>query len=161
MPWPDPLRRIGKQVGVLACDQYPGPDPGCRPVQLTVRGFGSHRYLLWVVLTLLSLAGMLGASTIETYHTETLSPDGHYRTVARKNWLSSLLPAMPGQGSDAPGSITIYEVATGRSLGRQPVDTIWFVHAIRWQDGRAYIPAVASWPLQTLQNRQPSGRNPR
>ena len=98
-------------------------------------------------MALLLVAGGIGVLRLEVRHSEFLSPDGRFRVVTSKRWILGLLPHMPGQGSDDPGSVTIYETASNRSLGRQPVDMLSFAYDIRWSEDRAYIPAVASWQL--------------
>lgn len=106
-----------------------------------------YRRLGWSVVALLLVAGAIGVLRLEVHHSEYLSPDGRYRVVASKRWIYGLLPSMPGQGSDDPGSITIHEVASNRSLGRHEVDMVSFAYDIRWSEDRAHIPAVASWSL--------------
>ena len=84
---------------------------------------------------------------LEVYHAELLSPDKRYRAVASKHWIYGLMPTLPGQGSDAPGSITLYRTDTGVSLGKRPVDMVSFLVDLRWSEHQAWIPAVARWQL--------------
>lgn len=106
-----------------------------------------YRLLGGGVIASLLVAGGFGVLHLEVHHSEFLSPDGRFRVVASKRWIHGLLPSMPGQGSDAPGSINLYEVGSNRNLGRQAVDMVSFAYDIRWSEDRAHIPAVASWRL--------------
>ena len=106
------------------------------------------RRRMTLVAVILMLLSTLLITRYEVYHSEVVSPDGRYRAVAHRRWMPSLIGRMPGQGSDSPGSITIYEIATERNLGRRPVAMVSFIADLRWSDDEASIPAVATWPLE-------------
>jgi hypothetical protein len=82
-------------------------------------------------------------------HARRESPDGAFVAIARTQLFYSLMPVMPGQGSDKPGHITVYR-------GSQSCGSIW-VHMVsqfydlRWQlDGpprRAEIRVGGTWNL--------------
>ena len=114
-----------------------------------MRHIGSPRRkrLLLSLLLLSALAATVSLFRLEVYHSERMSPDGRYRAVAHKRWVFGLFAVMPGQGSDAPGSITLYNAHTNANLGRRPVEMVSFINDIRWRKDQARIPAVASWQL--------------
>jgi len=107
-----------------------------------------RRNILLGLLLISALAVTVSLFRLEVYHSERMSPDGRYRAVAYKRWVFGLFAMMPGQGSDAPGSITLYNARTNANLGRRPVDMVSFINDIRWRDHQARIPAVASWQLR-------------
>ena len=109
----------------------------------------SPRSVLRVIALLAAAVGLYWLARYEVYHAEIVSPDGRYLAVAHRRWIQGLLPAMPGQGSDASGSITIHDQCTGRALGRRPVAMVSFLVDLRWGASEAWIPAVARWPLGT------------
>ena len=82
---------------------------------------------------------------METPHTEIISPNGKYHAIVSKRLLFGLLPAFPGQGSDSPGSITIYEITTGKNMGRRKLEMVLMAHDLEWSDNGAKIKSVAYW----------------
>ena len=88
------------------------------------------------------IAGALWAWRLEIPHSDFLN------WTALPVIVAGFQPAagMPGQGSDF-GQHHAVRGISGRSLGRQAVDMLWFAYDIRWTTDRAHIPAAASWQL--------------
>jgi len=77
------------------------------------------------------------------------SPDGAFTAVTRARLLSSLLPAMPGQGSDKAVYVTVYKDAA--SCGTARVEPGWIARdEFSWDMARrrAAIKLVAEWDLE-------------
>lgn len=56
----------------------------------------------------------------------------------------SWIPAFPGQGSDKPGFITVYE--HGKEVCRVDVFTLWHARdSFFWQEDRAYLDGQLIW----------------
>ena len=74
------------------------------------------------------------------------SPDGAFTAVVTSPLLWSLIPGMPGSGSDRPGAVRI-ERRDGRSCGRAPLELVQLAYGLRWEAGEASLPAIAHWDL--------------
>ena len=72
------------------------------------------------------------------------SPDGRYEVITSTRRYESLIPRMPGQGSDKPGFVTIVS-REGECFGSIPVDMLWFAASIEWSADGAEIPGVGEW----------------
>lgn len=82
-------------------------------------------------------------ATLEEYASFT-RPDGHYRVVViRKKVLTAL---MPGQASDAPGEVWLYN-QQGNVLYKTDIQMVQLVDHVDWQDKKAYIKLIADWDL--------------
>jgi hypothetical protein len=72
-------------------------------------------------------AVVLAVATIwraDTLYREWDSKDGTISVVVRKQWISSFIPAMPGQGGDAPGWVTVIDRRTGATLLHKRVSMV-------------------------------------
>ena len=73
-----------------------------------------------------------------------LSPDGRFKMVVYR------LPmpmAMPGQSSDAPGFVRLYDQRSGRILQQKDVDMVQNVDQFEWSPTNLYIKLFADWRL--------------
>lgn len=102
-----------------------------------------------IIITIATLSIVtVGLLTLEAPHSEFQSPDKKYRAVVRTKFISGLFPAMPGQGSDSPGSITLYDANTGKNLGKRKLDMLQRAHEIEWTDDGAKIKFVPEWKFK-------------
>jgi len=76
------------------------------------------------------------------------SPDGRFTAVTRTRLLSTLLPAMPGQGSDEPVYVTVYNGSASCVTARiEPGAIARDEFAWDLARRRATIKLVAEWDL--------------
>jgi hypothetical protein len=103
--------------------------------------------VLIAAVVVAAVAAILLAPVLE--HSRLQSPDGAFVAVVRTQPAHILLPALPGQGSDKPGRITVY--GGDRSCGGVWVPMVSMARDLRWElDGiprRAAIRLVATWDL--------------
>jgi hypothetical protein len=80
----------------------------------------------WIIGCATVVAVVAGAVAwrADTLYREWDSKDGTIRAVVRKQWISSIIPAMPGQGGDAPGWVTVIDRRTGSILLHKRVDMV-------------------------------------
>ena len=82
-------------------------------------------------------------------HSRRASPDGAFVAVARTQPLYSMIPVMPGQGSDKPGRVTVYRGE--ENCGSAWVEMVSFFYDLQWRlDVRpreAAIRLAATWNL--------------
>src|SRR4051812_12343505 len=82
-------------------------------------------------------------------HSQRDSPDGEFRAVSRTQPFYVLVAFMPGQGSDKPGTVTVYR--DNQSCGSAWVPMVSFLYDLQWQLERrprqAEIRAVVTWNL--------------
>ncbi len=92
-------------------------------------------------------------------HGRATSPDGEFVAIAHTQPIYSVIGAMPGQGSDKPGRVTVYR-------GNQPCGSAWvpmvaLVYDLRWEldtmPRRAEIKLVATWDLDDCSVERVSG----
>jgi hypothetical protein len=102
-----------------------------------------------VVALIAAMAALLFAPIVE--HHRVQSPDGVFTAVVRTQPFRALIGAMPGQGSDKPGRVTVYR-------GSQSCGSVWlpmvsFLYDLRWETEqrprRAEIRLTATWNLDT------------
>ena len=72
------------------------------------------------------------------------SPDGRYRVTV---WRDAVLFAMPGQGSDAPGTVSLTDWG-GRELFSTPLEMVQLASLPQWQPGRVSMKLIFDWPLE-------------
>ncbi len=75
------------------------------------------------------------------------STDGRYQIVLLSQPYQSLIPRMPGGGSDRPGWVEL-EDNNGRSFGRVPIAMLHMVHSLQFTEDGASIPAVGRWEFR-------------
>jgi hypothetical protein len=80
----------------------------------------------------------------------TESPDGEFVVVVKTRLFDSLLPVMPGQSGDKPGSVTMMR-KDGRSCGSAALDMVSYIYDLRWELDRtprlARIGPIVTWNL--------------
>lgn len=101
--------------------------------------------LLALVFACIAVAGYTywKRTRLEQY-LEVQSPDHRFRLVVyrRPIWPST----MPGQGSDAPGIVRLYD-QSGRLLDESPIEMVQQIHDVHWRQGRVEVPLVFSFKL--------------
>jgi hypothetical protein len=84
------------------------------------------------------------------------SPDRRFRIVIYRAapWWRRWVMAGPGQGSDAPGLVCLYEVATGKRLERKRVEMLQMIgfSEITWSATNVHITLFADWKLPGPRN---------
>src|SRR5438477_4811091 len=70
-----------------------------------------------------------------------LSPDGRFEILVYRSrqWFG----AMPGQAGDAPGSICLLQVASGRILERKHVEMVQLVDQVAWSPTNVEVKLIA------------------
>ncbi len=71
-----------------------------------------------------AIVAVAAAWRADTPYREWDSRDGSLRIVVKKQWIASFIPAMPGQGGDAPGWVTVIDKRTGATLLRKSVPMV-------------------------------------
>lgn len=67
------------------------------------------------------------------------SPDGQYSVYALKYRYGQYIPVFPGQGSDAPGKIYLYDEVEKKVLASGHIPMVWMLGDIEWSEDRAYF----------------------
>ena len=110
---------------------------------------GALRFALWAVTLLLMMAAVVAgirthrrarASEYRSY----ASPDGRFRFVVYR--IPSTF-AMPGQSSDAPGFVRLYDLRSGRILQEKDVEMVQLIDQFEWSSTNLYIKLFADWKL--------------
>jgi hypothetical protein len=71
-------------------------------------------------------------------------PDGRYRVVVVR---TPAWPAlMPGQASDAPGRVELYD-QHGKLLRETKIDMVQLVDHVDWEEKKVRIKLIAEWDL--------------
>jgi hypothetical protein len=73
-----------------------------------------------------------------------LSPDGRFKMVVFR---LPMLMAMPGQSSDAPGFVRLYDQRSGRILQQKEVEMVQNIDQFEWSPTNLYIKLFADWRL--------------
>jgi len=101
-----------------------------------------------VILASLVLAGTLFAPTLRraaaSEYRTSQSPDGKYKIVVYR--LTDFSFRMPGQSSDAPGYVRLYD-RIGRVLAQTDVEMVQLADRISWEKNKVSIWLVAEWNL--------------
>lgn len=104
------------------------------------------RIILGLLVALICAAGLLLVSRYSggpTEYARYKSPDGRFELVFYRH---PMLFAMPGQGSDAPGTIVLLTSA-GRELQRTPVSMVQLVTEPRWGEDSVGMKLLFDWTL--------------
>lgn len=95
----------------------------------------------------LALGSLLSLFGCESPSIQTISsPNNQYCLVVRAY---PMLFALPGQGSDAPGTITLYS-ASGEALSTSSLAMLQYLGNVEWQDNQVSIEIgldTVIWPL--------------
>ena len=98
-----------------------------------------------VVLATFCMIGMVRSYRVERYRRD--YPPDQFTVVlsARPYAHFPLIPmSMPGQGSDGPGYLEIFD-PHGKSCGGVPLEMIQIGWDFQWETNKASIPLVAEW----------------
>ena len=71
------------------------------------------------------------------------SPDGSYTVTV---WRHPRLYAMPGQGSDAPGTVTLTD-RSGRVVQSVPIAMVQLASKPRWEGRKVSMKLIFEWDL--------------
>jgi len=74
-----------------------------------------------------------------------LSPDGRFKVVVFRS--RQLFGTMPGQASDAPGTVCLYATGTGKLLEKTRIEMVQLVDVVTWSSTNVDIKLVADWKL--------------
>jgi hypothetical protein len=102
-----------------------------------------------VAITVVAVVAVIAAYAIwQRVHLEQYrvidSPDSRFRLVVyrRQMWPS----AMPGQGSDAPGVVRLYD-RSGHLLDEAEIPMVQRINDLEWTKDRVTVPLVFDWKL--------------
>ena len=104
------------------------------------------RILLGLLVALICAGLLIAAAWYyggTTEYARYSSPDGRHELVVYRH---PMLFAMPGQGSDAPGTIVLLSKA-GHELNRTSVAMVQLVSPPRWGTGNVGMKLLFDWPL--------------
>lgn len=74
-------------------------------------------------------------------------PTGEYEAVVTYSKIHSVLPSMPGQGSDMGGRIAIYD-REGNFYGGGSMDFVRDGYELEWTETGAYLKFVGEWDFE-------------
>jgi hypothetical protein len=104
-----------------------------------------QRFMIGVGSALLAVAGYVYwvNTRLEQYRV-IQSPDHRFRLVVyrRPIWPST----MPGQASDAPGIVRLYD-ASGRLLNEAPIEMVQQINDIEWSPDHVGVPLTFDFKL--------------
>ena len=107
-----------------------------------------YRRPLLIVVAVVAAVMALLLSPVQQ-HWRTQSPDGAFAAVARSQPIRSLIPILPGGGSDKPGRVTVYR--GDQPCGSAAVPMVSYVYDVRWEldakPRRAELRLIATWNL--------------
>ena len=86
------------------------------------------------------LSGYLSSEEYRSF----VRPDGHYRVVVIRTSMWSAF--MPGQASDAPGLVQLYD-QNDQLLQETKVEMVQLIEQVKWKDQSVHIKLVAEWKL--------------
>ena len=104
------------------------------------------RVVLGLIVALACAGGLLAASWYfggTTEYARFKSPDERYEVVVYRH---PMLLALPGQGSDAPGTIVLLDAA-GRELQSTSVGMVQQVSEPRWSEDAVAMKLLFRWKL--------------
>jgi hypothetical protein len=73
------------------------------------------------------------------------SPDGRHKVVVvrSRTWFAS----MPGQSSDTPGWVEIYDLQREKLIARKRIEMVQMVDEVNWSATNVEIKFVGQWQL--------------
>ena len=97
-----------------------------------------------LVLIIFVSCWFVSARQTEQVYASFSRPDGNYTVVVRRR---SVWPSlMPGQASDAPGKVQLYD--RNRKLLRETnVEMVQLVESVNWSQKKVTIKLIADWDL--------------
>lgn len=103
--------------------------------------------MIFVVFVVVALAAFglraLYRSSAAEYRSYT-SPDGRFKMVVYR---LPMFMAMPGQSSDAPGFVRLYDQRSGLVLQQKDIEMVQLIEQFAWSTTNLYIKFVADWRL--------------
>ena len=100
--------------------------------------------IFFIIVIIIITAWYVFGSSSEEY-TRFTRPDGAYKIIVYKqNSPFSFL--MPGQGSDAPGNVRLYD-KDDNLLKEKNVEMVQLADNVIWSDNHVSIKLVAEWDL--------------
>jgi hypothetical protein len=108
---------------------------------------GPRFVLLGCLLVIVAIATLAFVPWLEVRREQ--SPDGAFTMVTRNQLFWTLVPMMPGQGSDKPVYVTVYKGA--QSCGTARVEPGWIARdEFSWDlpRHRAAVKLAAEWELE-------------
>ena len=109
------------------------------------------RILLGLLVAMVCAAGILLMARYSggpSEYARFKSPDGRFELVVYRQ---PMLFAMPGQGSDAPGTIVL-QTSDGEELQRAPVTMVQQVSNPRWAEDKVSMKLLFDWKLPASGN---------
>ena len=94
--------------------------------------------LIWTVIYLLIAQSEYGRYA---------DPTGEYEVVLTYPKLYTFIPAMPGQGGDKSGTVTIYD-QDGNYHGSHAIDFVRDGYSIEWTETGASLEFVGEWDFE-------------
>lgn len=94
--------------------------------------------LIWAVIYL---------SIAQVEYTRLADPAGEYEAVVTYSKIHHFMPGMPGQGSDRPGTISVYD-RKGNFYGSGSLNFIRDGYEIEWTENGASLPFVGEWDFE-------------
>ncbi len=104
------------------------------------------RILLGLLVAIVCAAGILLVARYSggpSEYARFKSPDGRFELIVYRR---PMLFAMPGQGSDAPGTIVL-QTSAGEELRRAPVSMLQLVSEPRWGEDKVSMKLLFDWKL--------------
>ncbi|MEM1198170.1 MAG: hypothetical protein AAGI06_02565 [Pseudomonadota bacterium] len=104
------------------------------------------RILLGLLVAVVCAAGILLVARYSggpSEYARFKSPDGRFELVVYRQ---PVLFAMPGQGSDAPGTVVL-QTSAGEELQRTPVSMVQLVSEPRWDEDKVSVKLLLDWAL--------------
>lgn len=101
--------------------------------------------LALIVVAIAAFAYVLAADASHSKFREFASPDGRFEVIVYRSrqWFGTT----PGNSSDAPGNVCLYETATGKLLRRKHVEMVQLVERVVWSATNVEIRLIADWRL--------------
>ena len=101
---------------------------------------------LVVCLFVLAVVGTLFYKTHQkAIYKKFASPDGKYEVIVYR--YGSIM-SFPGQGSDAPGLVRLYDLSSGRRINQCKIEMVQLVDRCEWSQTNVSIPLIADWKLR-------------
>ncbi|MEL6334048.1 MAG: hypothetical protein AAFQ76_15820 [Cyanobacteria bacterium J06626_26] len=94
--------------------------------------------LIWAVIYL---------SIAQVEYTRLADPAGEYEAIVTYSKIHHFMPGMPGQGSDRPGTISVYD-RKGNFYGSGSLNFIRDGYEIEWTENGASLPFVGEWDFE-------------
>ena len=115
------------------------------------------RILLGLLVALICAAALIAASWYfggTTERSRFQSPDGRHLLVVYRH---PMLFTMPGQGSDAPGTVVLQD-ANGRELNRTPISMVQLISDPRWREDAVSMKLLFDWKLPQYREAASAGQ---